>query len=362
MTTTAPTHEQQASDFAASVREHLADLPEVELEELLDGLQADLTERLDDDGELGDPADYADELRQAAGLPARGETSLGAQRWPRRSMRERWLAAGARIVRFWEATPGRRAIRDFVLSLGPVWWVVRGLVLAQLLLVLFGRGIGRDLDPLSFATMLALVVVSVQWGRGLWAPKSWIVGLRRVVSVVAVVLLLPIMSIVGNALSGPVYIDSGSYPVEGLQQNGSQISNIFAFDCSGQPLDGVQLFDQNGQPITTLQGDVAAGAEPMWGFDEKWQKNIAYARNGLAGYSGMWNVFPLQEGRAGLDEDLQSAKMRDATWPRESVLPLSPACAPTDGVQPGWIGKPDTEQLDTGQPSTGKAAGEGSAQ
>lgn len=78
--------EQRAAAFAAAVRERLSDLPTDEVDELLDGLQGDLTERLAESadagdvgtGELGDPEAYADELRQAAGLPS------GAMRTRRR--------------------------------------------------------------------------------------------------------------------------------------------------------------------------------------------------------------------------------------------------------------------------------------
>lgn len=326
MTTTVPTHEERAIDFAAAVREHLADLPEAELDELLDGLHADLAERLKDGGELGDPQQYAAELRQAAGLPERGEATAEATRKPRRTLREVGIAIGVRIAAFWAATPGRRAVRDFVLSLAPVWWVLRGLVLAQLLLALFGSGIGRSLGPLSFAVLIALVVLSVQWGRGAWASKRSARIVRAVAQTVAVVLVLPVAMLTIDAATRPNYVYMDDAVAQGLSQNGSQITNIFAFDCTGTAIDGVQLFDQNGQPITTLQGDQAAGGEPMWGFDEERQQNITYGRNELADYSGMWNVFPLQEGRARLDRDPADAKLNDAKWPLEHTLPSSPEC------------------------------------
>ena len=98
----------------------------------------------------------------------------------------------------------------------------------------------------------ALVVVSVQWGRGRWAPQGWLVVLRRIASVVAVALVIPVVGPTVNAISSPVYIESEPYVREGLFLNDPSITNIFAFDCSGRPLDGVQLYDQKGQPITTL--------------------------------------------------------------------------------------------------------------
>ena len=71
MITTTPTDE-----FAAKVREALSDLPPDELDELTDGLEADLAERAEESGlELGDPSAYAEELRAAAGYPPRSATS-----------------------------------------------------------------------------------------------------------------------------------------------------------------------------------------------------------------------------------------------------------------------------------------------
>lgn len=333
MTTTAPTYEEQATEFAMAVREHLADLPAAELDELLDGLQADLAERLEDGGELEDPQRYADELRQAAGLPERSETaSAAAKPKPtiRESLREARISIGKRTRAFWAATPARRAIVEFLVSLRPVWWVLRGMIVAWVLLILAGHPVvnGVPISPLAVLLTGVLVVVSVQWGRGRWAPQGWLVVLRRISSVVAVALVVPVVGVTVNAISSPVYVESEPYVREGLFSNEDSITNIFAFDCTGAPLNGVQLFDQNGQPITTLQGDPAVGGEPMWGFDEERQQNITYGRNGLAGYSGMWNVYPLQEGRANLDRDPAEAKMKDAKWPLEHTLPISPECVP----------------------------------
>lgn len=248
MTTTAPTHEERATEFALAVREHLADLPQTELDELFDGLQADLAERLEDGGELGDPQQYADELRQAAGLPDRGEAADAAakpKRTIRESLRETGISVAKRTREFWAATPARRAIIEFLVSLRPVWWVLRGMIVAWVLLMLAGHPVvnGVPISPLAMLLAGALVVVSVQWGRGRWAPQGWLVVLRRIASVVAVALVIPVVGVTVNAISSPIYIESEPYVREGLFLNDASITNIFAFDCLGQPLDGVQLFD-----------------------------------------------------------------------------------------------------------------------
>ncbi|MCW2853652.1 MAG: hypothetical protein JWM84_3316, partial [Nocardioides sp.] len=58
--------------FVADVRARLADLSDDEREELLGGLEADLSDQVADGAVvLVDPAAYAAELRAAAGLPER---------------------------------------------------------------------------------------------------------------------------------------------------------------------------------------------------------------------------------------------------------------------------------------------------
>lgn len=340
MTITSLTHEQQAEGFARAVRGHLADLPDAELDELLDGLQADLTERIADGDELGDPALYAEELRQAAGLPDR--VAVGATPRPRKigeRLHETRVSLMRRGREFWDRTPSRRSVRDFLLSLRPVWWVIRGLVLTQLLMLLFGRGIGSDIDPLLVLVTAAFVVLSVQWGRGNWVPTAWLVALRRFLSVVAVLAVLPVTSLTWNALTSPTYLEQDPYAAYGLSSNGYQITNVFAFDCAGQPLDGVQLFDQRGEPITTLEGELGAGTSTSWGFDEERQSAIVYSRNGLADYSGMWNVFPLMEARDTIGRSAEDAQAKDAKWPMDEADALSPQCAAaTDGADGSTTG------------------------
>ena len=60
-------------EFAQGVRAALADLPAEEVDDLTEGLEADLAEAYAEDlqRELPDPAAYATELRAAAGLPMR---------------------------------------------------------------------------------------------------------------------------------------------------------------------------------------------------------------------------------------------------------------------------------------------------
>ena len=62
--------------FAKAVRAELSDLPKREIQELTEGLEADLAERFAEEGpgfEIGSAAEYASELREAAGITPKPE-------------------------------------------------------------------------------------------------------------------------------------------------------------------------------------------------------------------------------------------------------------------------------------------------
>lgn len=334
--TAEPSPEAQAAAFTTAVRKRLSDLPAEDLDELLDGLQGDLTERFADEagGEgLGEAAAYADELRQAAGLPARGEGAASKSRKKMRvTMRESWASAGKRAAAYWDATAVRRAIRDFVLVLRPVWWLVRGVVVAWVTILVFATLLGMGLNGSSFAALFGtlpgllllagFVIVSVQWGRGVWVPKRWLVWLRRASSVVAVIALIPAMGMAWDrVISGPdTYVETAY--ATGLTHGGTQIGNIFAYGCDGQPLEGVQLFTRDGEPLTTLEG-----GSPPWVYDEN--GNYQYQQNPLVtlpnGWDG-WNVFPLQQAKENLNTGA-FGQAEAVKAPFEKVPALSDQCA-----------------------------------
>ena len=100
------------ADFAARVRRSLDDLPEDEIEDLTERIEADLTEKaLDED--LGDPEECAIELRSAAELPARPPKT-----------RMFWSLAGIHLWRAAAKTSVRRhatgaQVLDFAIALRP---------------------------------------------------------------------------------------------------------------------------------------------------------------------------------------------------------------------------------------------------
>lgn len=359
---TTTSNETRAIDFAAAVRGHLADLSTEEVEDLTDGLEADLADRLADGGEFGDAERYAEELRQAAGLPPRAEAEAEAKRH-RPTVREAAAVLRDGFVRFWDATPGRRAVRDFAASLRPVWWVLRGLVGAWVLMVwVLHSGFGL----LGIAVAAALVLVSIQWGRGKWARGRWQVWLRRIANGLAVVLVIPVLAHAWNAVSTPQYIDYGPDYLPGLTSNGGQITNIFAYDCMGNPLDGVRLYDQDGAPITTRSSD----GWPITVWSDAEQATIFYQRNGLAEGNGEWNAFPLREGVENpYNPNGEPDEYADAEAPKSELPPLSRDCpvpksgavteqGGADAAKPGETVQPDdAAKPESATPPASGAAG-----
>jgi hypothetical protein len=284
-TTTLPTAAVQS--FADAVRAALSDLPTEEVEDLTDGLEADLSERMDDTGaELGDARVYADELRAAAGLPPRGarlHTSatgiLGAA-----------ITDAASAFRGLYEHPVTRRIVDFLVALRPVWWLFRALVGYFFITLLFR--LSPELNPLTFLIAVGSAIVSVQFGRGKWLPRQWMRRALLVVNVLLVfivpVALIGIASLVESGYSN-AYASGQSdaqSSQQGLYSNGSQVTNIFAYDSAGQPLTDVQLLDQHGNPLYTTEDP----SQSSW-----YTGNFAYVPNKqMIGRPG-WNVYPLLE-------------------------------------------------------------------
>ena len=329
------------SAYAAAVRAQLADLTPEQVDDLTDGLEADLAEALGDregpvvTGEIpigraaldagiprppddapgsaaidltrrfGSVAAYAAELRAAAGLSAPGPVRV--LRAPVHSrvatyFREQiatWRGALAPFL----ATAQGKALLGLLGSLRPLWWVLRGWVWYVISgpLVGTGEGIGRFI-PVGAGTWLwlaALVALSISVGRGLGdGHRIW----RRVIVAASVIALLwapwattEIRRAVEYRLAAgyetqyievPVYQEGSG--ADGVYVDGIAVSNLFVYDADGNPLSGVQIFDDRGRPVrTTFDG--AWGEWYLPGFDEPWHFAASHDADGRE----RWNVYPL---------------------------------------------------------------------
>jgi hypothetical protein len=319
-------------EFARAVRAALSDLPPDEIEDLTDGLEADLAERASDQDspEFGDPLAYASELRSAAGLPPRAAKAsrridgVIAATWHelRRGLRE--LNTHPLIAR----------LAAFFVAIRPLWWAFRAWVFYCIVTWVLG------VPTLTFnlATLMIGVgslIVSVQFGRGKWQPRAWMRAALVAINVV-LVLTVPVVllatSFAFNSEVDNAFADGQSQSAQGtsgLQYNGRQISNIFAYDASGKPLTDVQLFDQSGKPLNAVPNSA-----------QQLSDNPPYlVPNGsVVGRRG-WNVYPLetipasQIGNDGNPKPTAKPKPATPTFlivpPLANSAPAMPTATPT---------------------------------
>ena len=251
MTTSTVTPE--IATFAQGVRTALADLPGDEVDDLTDGLEADLAEAYAEDlqRELPDPTEYAAELRLAAGLPVRAKVKGGTFAAVADSLRDSRRDMGAAIRR----NPALSGLADFLITLRPVWWVLRAWLATWLVASVFGGQQGYWFSGTGwFFVLAAFATISVQWGRGLWRGKG--AGPLLVLgNVFAAIVLLPVVAAADDWSSSDYYTDAyaGGQPEQstGMTLDGQSVTNIFAYGADGKPLTGVQLFDQDGRPLET---------------------------------------------------------------------------------------------------------------
>ncbi len=236
--------------FAQQVRAELADLSADDLDDLTDGLEADLAESLEEDPtrELPDPVAYAMELRTAAGLPPETKPGRGL-RGAVRGMTSGMRSTRDQVVASLREHPMTAGMLGFAEALRPTWWVLRAWVAYWLVAAIFGSEGGLFPHDLWWLVLLAFVVISVQLGRGRWRARG-VPTLVVVGNIVAVIAVLPVLVAAGSwSGSSEVYLASEPEPTAGTTMNDRPVTNIYAYDADGKPLKDVQLFDQDGAPL-----------------------------------------------------------------------------------------------------------------
>ena len=256
MSTTLTTADAQ--HFLAAVAQQLADLRPEDRTELLEDLGLHLADLGAEDDDrplavrLGQPVDYARELRAAADLPVRREAP--ASRLAALRRRAESLSRQAPVRESWQ----------FLFQLRPGWWVLRG-YLVVLLACLHSVDSASDFPipaPLgshALGTMLvALVVVaSVLLGRRR-PPRP----LGAVVITLNVLLALSTFHVAASApdrLRVTLAPQSTPFAYSPLASVNGPILNIYPYTAAGDPLQGVLLYDQDGRPLHTRL--------PLWWAD-----------------------------------------------------------------------------------------------
>ncbi len=330
----------EVEEFIAAVRARFVDLSEEAREELLGGLEADVSELVAEQGTaaLGDPAAYADELRSAAGLPD-GER-------PRRRFRPGNVlgeAEGLQIIRnHWEELvehPRVAPVWVILTALQPAWWALRAWVAAVIVArmvpgwEIWGLTWLPGVHPvLALLLLIASLAISTLVGLGrLWpgtceggqrtpGARTALVGLN-----VLAVLLLPVatstLSDAQGSRAREVMSYGGWVRDPGVLNAGNRVCNIAAYDAVGQPLTGVQLFDQAGRPLN-LSCEGQQNRKVPW----------------VLGDVTRWNVFPLGERERPARTPERRADLEGARFPvpdrattpavTHPLLPPVPAPAP----------------------------------
>jgi hypothetical protein len=234
-------------NFAAAVRAELADLPKREIEELTDGLESDLHDRLAEEGaafELGSPVKYATELREAAGVAPRIQN-------------RKYFSSAALNEGFKEwatRTAFGRSLYDFTVALRPVWWVSRA-VIAYVIAETLSR------SHFSIWILPVLVLISVQWGRKQWLTQKFFTAILLPLNLLAWVLIIPTYSIVADKVQTYYSMESilGNLPsIDGLRLNGVSVTEIKAVDKSGTEVSGLTFQDGSGNQLLPSEGTPGA--------------------------------------------------------------------------------------------------------
>lgn len=293
---------EQVTAFATAVRRELVDLGPDILDDLTDGLEADLADKLDDGQPLGDPAAYAAELRAASRLsPASRASALDRFRADLGVLRSRLAHLATQ--------PAVAAVLAFLVALRPAWWLIRGWALFYVLAG-FTPIPQNSFDPWL---LIGLVLLSVQWGRGRWLPWTWSRGAVIALSVIAVLVLPGLCTAVVDKVTFANRMDPDDYISDGVLLNKQPITNIFAYGPDGEPLTDVRLYDQYGNPLSVVP--------EAWGETQHWAEDgtllVASERAGTQG----WNVYPLQS----IDPDDVTDYGEVPTWAKR--IPAEPPFA-----------------------------------
>ncbi len=225
--------------YLDQVQEQLSDLPPEEREEIVQDLEAHLSELADSEieAELGNPLAFASEFRSSAGLndPARRPVWDALPRiWGRVEGSGRQLAQ----ITHWP-------------KVRPAWVWVRGwLVISAWALLYYNEPFIRfPIPSIGFSSLTGLVVVIAATTLSFWLDSGSGGGWRRVAS--TGFSFIAGWAIVGT-LFNPVYREEPLDPsIEGLQSEVGPVTNIYAYDLAGRPVT-VLLYDQDGNALLTV--------------------------------------------------------------------------------------------------------------
>ncbi|MGN9840733.1 hypothetical protein ACTMTI_21680 [Nonomuraea sp. H19] len=232
--------------YAQAVRDAVGEHPD--REELLEDLDDHLAEiaaesDLPLEDRLGPPAAYAEELMAAYG----GRTE---SRQKRRARPREWVQrAHAALLR----QGSYRGFMAFLPELRPGWWVLRGYLLAMLLLTVADSGRLAPQGLVDWALVVAAVCASVWFGRRRRGRVLVLLAsLANVAGALALFIGLVAASSWNTGRSGAIAMSEPEQSVYVSPASAfNEVYNIKPYAKDGTPLTDVYLYDQDGKPVIT---------------------------------------------------------------------------------------------------------------
>jgi hypothetical protein len=258
----ATTGEQTAIErYLEAVRAELADLPDDERVDMLEDVEQHLLEVAAEGDEpletrLGPPAEYAAELRAAAGLPRRAdEDNRLAARFATRISRSRTVRSVTRAYANVQRSAWYGETVRFVRSLQPAWWLTRAYIVTMLLGEMttehgwWTTWVPRVGGSAIFGLLLliTLTAASVAWARVARANR-----LLLVITVAAnVFLVVSALNFLQAQLTKQQFTYAQAPQRDATPVSGplGDVRNIYPYAADGTPLKDVLLYDQDGRPI-----------------------------------------------------------------------------------------------------------------
>jgi hypothetical protein len=333
-------------DFALKVRAALGDLTQEEIQDLTDGLEADLAERAAEQGiAFGSAAGYANELRAAAGIAgtsgstvapgfATGSATGSASNTAMvefetvpidGSVKRKRTTLTERLATWWQAKLDSNLLLSktwaWLSNFRGFWWVLRGY--AAFLVLTNWRGISGLLpaSKIEFLFMLFCLLSSYVLSRKFWS-RNWF--LKLVAFGGHVFTVLAVLAVIMGAYTWQDLQYLSKYPgtynaPDGLQNNGQPVSNIFAFDKDGKRISIVQLFDQSGTPIAVTQPSTSSNGLPVSFGSDAYGNSVNLTTGAFNGLAPVWNAWPL---------------LQTSQWPDNFTgkLPTTPIDSPVTPV------------------------------
>ena len=328
---TTPETNKAIQDFATKVRAALADLTQEEIQDLTDGLEADLAERAADQGTaFGSAAGYANELRAAAGLSAgssvgmSGGSSAGDSIDGAQVSKLRWVPITDQIAAWWQGklngNPLLAKTWSWLGNFRGFWWVLRGYAVFLLFSNFYWRTGLLPASKTQFVAMVGCLVASYILSRKFWG-RNWF--LKLVAFGGHALTVFATFAVFMGAYGWQDFQYEARYPgvnfVPGLSMNGQSVTNIFAYDKDGQRIPIVQLFDQSGQPLAVVQSGLTQNGLPITWGQNKAGDSLTLTPGAYNGLAPVWNAWPL----------LQTSKWPDSF---KGKLPTTPLDSPVDSV------------------------------